>query len=347
MSSRVGSIGARWLRFRQAVALSGALLLPLALPAVAGADAAQLRSLVQDVQNDMIVAAQQVGDGDIAGALVTIDSAAATLDAVSAGLADPAVRAELGRTLRRVVGGVGATDKKVGKARATVESGRKSLRVKLSKLRVAAKSAMKTALKLGAPVVAEINAATAGFHGPGDQVQFQISVTCAEPPVVTVENMALSQAIDLLSVVIDEATGIITLVMGSEEGGGSISVSACGESGTVLVYNYGPEPPAGFPRDFPLNLPPGTYLVSVSASGIVDIPETPLTTLQLDDVLSFYQELKSALTGALDQMSGLPCSASTRFSPWDGESFTATLSLRCSVAGQSYGVTARVRVEQL
>jgi hypothetical protein len=329
------------------MALSGALLLPLTLPAVAGADAAQVRSLLQDVQNDMILAAQQVGDGDIAGALVTIDGAAATLDEVNASLADPVLQTELGRALRRIAGSAGATGRKVAKARSTVENGRKTLRVKLNKLRVVAKAAMKTVQKLGAPVVAEIDASTAGFHTPGEEVQFQISVTCGEPPTVTVENMALPQAVDLDSVVIDETTGVITLVMGTEEGGGRITVTACGASGTVLVYNYGPEPPKGFPRDFPLNLPAGTYLVTVSASGVVDIPETPLTTLELDDVMSFYDQLKSALTGALDQMSGLPCSASTRFSPFDGESFTATISLSCPVAGQSYGVRVRVRVERL
>jgi hypothetical protein len=332
---------------RLAAALGGALLLPLMFPAGAGADAAEVRSQVQDVQNDMIIAAQQVRDGEIAAALGTIDGAAATLDAVAASLADPAAQAELGRTLRRIANAVRATDRKVAKARGAVESGRKQLRVKLSKLRVAAKSAMKTTQKLGAPVVAEINAATAGFHTPGTVVQFQISVPCAEPPVVTVENMALSAAIDLASVVVDDVTSVITLVMGSEEGGGRITVTACGHSGTVLVYNYGPEPPKGFPRDFPLNLPAGTYLVTFSVSGVVDMPETPLTTLQLDDVFAFYDLLKSTLTGALDQMSGLPCSAGTRFSPFDGESFTATISLRCSVAGQSYGVTARVRVERL
>jgi hypothetical protein len=333
-----------------AAVLSGALLLPLFLPAVAGADVAEVRSLVQDVQNDMIVAAQQVGDGDLAGALATIDGAAATLAAVNVGLTDPAVQAELGRTLRRVEKAVGATVKKVAKARSTVEDGRKKLRTKLSKLRVAAKSAMKTVQKLGTSMLAEITDETAGFHTPGEQAQFQITLPCAETPTVTIENLTPSQAIDPVSVVVDAVTGVITFVMGNEEGAAHVTVTACGASVTVLVYNYGPEPPPGFPRDFPLNLPPGMYLVTVSASGIVVIPETPIGTLQLDDVMAFYAQLEAALTGAFEQMSGLsglPCSASTRFSPWDGDSFAANISLRCSVAGQSFGITARVRVEQI
>jgi hypothetical protein len=328
--------------------LGGALLIPFMQPQTAEADAEELMAQLNDVGNDMITAAEKVGDGDIPGALSAIDDALGALAIIKGGLSDPTLQSELGKAYGALARAVNATEKKVTKARVMVEDGGKKATVKLTKLRVGAKAALKAAARLGRPVVGEINAKTAGFHKPGDEVRFQIYATCGESPTVTVENMTFSQAIDLDSVFVDETTGIISVRMGNEEGGGRVTVTACGQSATVLVYNYGPKRPDGVPPDFPLNLPTGNYLITYSASGVLSIPETTLTTLQLSDVGSFYKQLKTAFNAAVGQINSIPeCGSSVHYSPFDGQSFTASISITCSVEGQSASITVVFRVRKL
>src|SRR5262249_56893569 len=127
--------------------------------------------------------------------------------------------------------------------------------VQLKKLRVAAQAVLNAALAVGHPVVGEIDAASAGFHHPGDVVHLQTSAAdgsvCTEPAVVGVVNDSFGTSVDLGSVVVDQATGVVSLTMGPDQGLARVTVTACGQATTVLLYNYGPEPPNGLPKDFP------------------------------------------------------------------------------------------------
>jgi len=299
----------------------------------------------------MIEAARLSHDGDAGQAITTIDGALAAIQSIRNSLTDPALADELGKKLKKVQKGVNQTEKKINRARTIIEKGRK-IKVQLKKLKVGAKSALKCASKVGRPVVGEINASSAGFHNPGQQVRFQIynadGTPCLEPPVVEVANQPLSSAIDLNSVIVDEVSGVITLTMGEEQGGGSITVTACGRTDTVLVYNYGPKVPAGLPDGFPTNLPTGNYRLTYSASGTgISIPETLIGTIELIDLKSFSKQLVNAFNTAVNSISVPGCSQRVNYSSYNGVSFTVTYSVTCTVGGQSATVTITFKIQKV
>ncbi len=311
----------------------------------------QILGQFQEVQNAMIQAALQSQGGEASEALTTIDGALAVIQSIRSSLADPAIADELGKKLKKVQGGLNGTEKKINRARVFVERGRK-VKVQLKELKVGAKSALKCASKLGRPVVGEIDAKSAGFHKPGQVVRFQIynadGTPCLEQPVVEVANQPLSSAIDLNSVTVDEVSGVITLTMGQEQGGGSVTVTACGRTDTVLVYNYGPNVPEGLPNGFPTNLPTGTYRLTYSASGTgISIPETLVGTLELTDLKSFSQQLVNAFNTAINSVSVPGCSQRVSYSAYNGESFTVTYSVTCTVEEYSATVTIVFRIQKV
>jgi hypothetical protein len=307
-------------------------------------------SQLMDVQNAVITAAVQSQAGDKDAALATIDGALAMLQALEVQLDDPAAADAVGSALKRLRRGVDATEKKIARARAVVD---RKVVIPLSKFKVAAKSVLRAARVVGRPVVAEIDARSAGFHRPGDEVRFQIynadGTPCTETPVVEVANAGSSPAIDLGSVLVDETTGVITLFMGEGQGAGRVTVTACGQSATVLLYNYGPRVPAGLPRGFPTNLTPGTYRMTYSASGPgVSIPETLIGTFELTDLRTFATEIVQAFRAAAQAVSSVPgCGQSVNYSPFNGTSFSVNYTVTCTVATVSVTVRLVFRVEKI
>lgn len=332
------------------VCLGVALLLTAALARTAQADSADIINQLVEVQNAMLQAAQQHLDGDVASAVGTLDGALAILQSVQTGLEDPALADELGKKVKAAQRKAKVTQKKVAKAQVIIQDGRKKARLKLNKLRAAAKSAFKAASKLGRPLVAELNPRSAGFHKPGKVVQFQLyAVGCNEDPVLEVANAGLSSAIDLNSVGYDPNTGIISLMMGEEQGGGRVTVTACGQSSTVLLYNYGRNNTTqGLPKGFPANLPNGTYAISYFASGVISIPETSLGTVEHQDAKAFAEEIVATTRQVVNAVSSIQgCGASVGYSPFNGTSFRATWSITCSVGEVSVSATVVFKIRKL
>jgi hypothetical protein len=309
----------------------------------------QILGQFQEVQNAMIQAAVHSHDGNAAETLASIGDALAVIQSIRNSLADPAAAAELGKKLKKVQKRLNGTEKKINRARVFVEKGGKA-KIQLKKLKVGAKSALKSASKLGRPVVAELNARSAGFHKPEQQVRFQIYTAdgspCLEPPLVEVANQPFSRAIDSFRV--DEGSGVITLTMGQEQGGGSITVTACGRTATVLVYNYGPKVPKGLPNGFPTNLPKGTYRITYSASGTgISIPETSLGTFELVDLKSFSQQLVNTFNTAINSVSVPGCSQRMSYSPYNGSFFRVTYSVTCTSGEYSATATIVFRIQKV
>src|SRR5262249_43310066 len=208
---------------------------------------------------------------------------------------------------------------------------------------------MKALAVLGSPVLAEVNARTAGFHKPGQEVTFRVlgpdGGLCNETPTVTVENQYASSAVDLTTVVA-HPDGTVTMTMGAGAGGARVTVTACGRTSSRLVFNYGPRTSGGG-RGIPTNLPEGLYTLSVSASGYVSIPETPLGTFTNTDAQAFANVLRDAVRQAAAAYSVPGCSSSTRYSRFNGESFTITFRVTCSNGPLTVSETLVFRVRKV
>jgi hypothetical protein len=331
------------------VTLAAMLLAFAAAPTAARADTGDLIDQLMGVQNAMLDAASQQLQGDVTSSVMTLDGALATLESLQADTADPALADELGKEVKALRRQINATTKRVVQARKILQTGKKS-NAKLNKLRAAGKAARKTAWKLGRPVVAEINARSAGFHKPGSHVLLQVhDAGCMETmDVPRFENGPFSSAISGLTY--DATTGVIDVTMGDEEGGGRIIVSCGGREVSVLLYNYGSKQGGvqGLPEGFPTNLPTGTYALSYSAGGAISIPETSLGTVELADAKAFADQIVASFREVAGIVSGIPeCTISTRYSSFDGSAFRATLTVRCSQNGASASVTIVFRIRRL
>lgn len=124
-----------------------------------------------------------------------------------------------------------------------------------------------------------------------------------------------------------------------------MTVTACGRSATVLLYNYGPP----LPRGFPTNLPQGQYRIVYSASGPgVSLSEQVLLVLPLTDFGQFVRDLELAFDTAIAAVPTVAnCNARVRYKPFDGQQFRASMKVSCSVAGVSVSVSINFRIERI
>jgi len=198
-------------------------------------------------------------------------------------------------------------------------------------------------------VLAETKPRSAGFHKPGQEVTFRVlgpdDGPCNETPIVTVENQYASSAVDLTTVVA-HPDGTVTMTMGAGAGGARVTATACGQTDSRLLFNYGPRT-SGRGRGIPGNLPEGLYALSFSASGYVDIPETQLGTFMNTDAAAFADYLRDAIRQAAGAYSVPGCSSSTRYSQFNGESLTIRFRVTCSRGGVTASETMRFRVRKL
>jgi len=205
----------------------------------------------------------------------------------------------------------------------------------------AANEILSGGLLLGKPLLWNKNPGTAGFYNPGAEAVFQIdSAGCDEAPVITVQNASpFSSPIDTSTVVYDTQTGVLKFKMGTDAGGGDVLVTACGQTESLEVYNYGKAPVAGVPLDFPQSLPVGRYLMTYSASGAANIPTTTLGVFPMTSLKAFYNNITKAFTAAINAVSEPGCTQSVEYSPYTDNSFTITYTVTCAANGQSAGET--------
>jgi hypothetical protein len=280
--------------------------------------------------------AQVLGYNDAAAELSAAGTILAQLETV---VQDPDARASLGKDAKRLERAIAGLGRAFGRAQVTVDNPNRSTTKKLKALKTVYAKSLKLASRLAPPVIAEVAARSAGFHRPGDEVIFRVLAAdgsaCNEVPTVAVENQFASTAVDL-GTVSANADATITLTMGEGAGGARITVTACGRSTTRLLFNYGPRAGRGIPR----NLPTGTYELSYSARGYIDIPETSLGVFPMVDAAAFAQQLRSVFDGVAGSYDVPGCSQSVRYSRFDGRQFTVTFSATCSAGG----VTATQRI---
>jgi hypothetical protein len=330
----------------------GLLALVLLVP-VLGAAPAQAQTvpdLEQGLQSSLAEIASAVvavSQGDATAAAADLGEASALLEELATLAAGPAVKAEMGRLANKARAKIRKAGKRVRKARTAVGSPKKPFTQQLKALKAAYADGLNAASTVSTLVVAEEGGKAAGFHKPGDLVTFRARAAdgtpCTEIPAVTVQHQGFPNVVDL-STVATWPDGTITMAMGEDQGVAYVTVTACGRSGMLLLYNYGPKLAHGFPP----NLPLGTYALSVRITGFVDIPETPVGTLDNIDVREFAEDLISMLEQAADQFRYVPgCSIRINYTRFDGQAFTAKFGLSCSIAGQSASVTMIFKIERI
>ena len=337
------------MRSRRAVAIA-ALALAVFCARPASAEAPALQSTVEAFLDQVGGAVMQVMRSDESSASADLAAARVLLDELRTASVDPAVRQALGpAATRRLVPLVRKMDGAIRRAQVTVDNPRIRERRKLQALRKVYGRGMKALGVLGSPVLAEVNARSAGFHKPGQQVTFRMlgpdGGPCDETPTVTVENQFASSAVDL-STVVGNPDGTVTMTMGAGAGGARVTVTACGQTSSRLLFNYGPRTSGGG-RVIPANLPEGLYALSFSARGYVSIPETSLGTLDNTDAQAFASALRDVVRQAAAAYDVPGCSGSTRYSRFDGESFSITFHVTCSNVAITVSETMIFRVRKL
>ena len=308
-----------------------------------------LQSTVEGFLDQVGGAVMQVMRSDGNTASADMAAARVLLDQLRTLSVDPAARQALGPAARRLVQLVRRMDGAVRRAQVTVDNPRIRERRKIQVLKAVYARGMKALAVLGSPVLAEANARSAGFHKPGQEVTFRVlgpdGELCNETPTVAVENQFASTAVDLTTVVA-HPDGTVTMTMGAGAGGARVTVTACGQTSSRLLFNYGPTTSGGG-HGIPGNLPEGLYELSVSASGYVSIPETSLGTFTNTDAQTFANTLRDAVRQAAAAYDVPGCSSSTRYSPFDGESFTITFRVTCSNVAVTVSEKLVFRVRKL
>ncbi len=207
----------------------------------------------------------------------------------------------------------------------------------------AANGVLTGGLLLGKPLIANRSPGSAGFYNPGAEASFQIdSAGCDETPVITVQNGSpFSSPIDTSTVVYDTQTGILKFKMGTDSGGGDVLIAACGQTNSLLVYNYGKTPVAGVPLDFPQSLPAGKYVMTYSASGAASVPTTTVGVYDLTSagLKAFYDNISKAFDTAINSVSEPGCTQGVTYSPFTDNSFTVSYTVTCTEGGQSASET--------
>jgi hypothetical protein len=248
-------------RVGRLAAIVGAIALVQSVSSTPAAaqSAASVVSALGDVRNAVIEASLDTYRGQSDEALVSLDQALLTLGQVRDALTDPALRKALSRKLKTAEG-------KAGKARRSVAGGQR-ITVQLKKLRVAASAVRKATLAAGHPAVDEIDTLSAGFYYPATW----FSCSSTRPTDRSASNprrrrgerqRRIGRRFEFGGRRPGERCGLDD--DGPRSGLARVTITACGQTTTVLLFNYGPEAPKGLPKGFPINVPLGTYEVTVS-----------------------------------------------------------------------------------
>jgi hypothetical protein len=103
-------------------------------------------------------------------------------------------------------------------------------------------------------------------------------------------------------------------------------------------------PPANLPAGFPANLSDGAYDLQVCISGQPSCIDAGTQTLSNGDISSFAQ----AISSAVDQInSSCVGNCSARYSGFDGQSFTVTITATDCTSGSCYTATSKIVVTKV
>jgi hypothetical protein len=355
------------------LALVFAILLALnATPArAADTNITAISELLTFAQNTLLQAAFDFRATGQTAAHADIDQALATLTQVTANLSDPAVQQAFGdkdfnKLIKLLQKAQQITLKAQVKADQTSPFGKTTAVIK--GITLAARTVYSGNLLLGKPLLAEVNptnpalfSSSAGFHKPGELVEFQIDLSgCDEAPTITVQNATgFNNSVDLNSVSLDPATGRVTLLMGPAEGGASVQVTACGKTVSRLLFNYGSSDAQKLPYGFPQDLTVGTYAITLSGTICTiyytdtdcytttsDLPTIGLGTIPLVNVSAFAKALGQAANSVAAGFNEPNATLGSEFSPVSGGSFSWTVSVTGSAGGCECAATATLTISQ-
>jgi hypothetical protein len=254
---------------------------------------------------------------------------------------------------------VGTDAKKLGGvlkklARKTANARRKlarpgKLAPQLAALNAAARLVSAAIAQLGHPVADEVGTPSGGFYGPGVPATFRIvnvdGSSCAEEADVTLSNDGFAHAVEPGSLSVDATTGDVSFVTGTETGTGRLVVRACGRDATIRVFNSGASAPTGTPNGFPNNLSQGVYdlYVTICRAGQGCDSESYVGALDYVTAQAFASDIDSYVI--VRTSPGVTCTRSWRFTPFDGVTFAANLTLKCSLQGASATFNVKIRLE--
>jgi hypothetical protein len=293
--------------------------------------------------------------GDQTNAIADLNLALSYLSSVSTDITNSSVESALGKKYKTVVKEVdsalktaNATINKAltavtgaqGKVEPAIETNhvaspityaqRKAI---LAEIEAGAGSIVSAESPLGKPSIANKTAGSSGFYSPGAEAAFEIGALsgCDETPTVTVvTGLGFGYAVDTNTVDFDTANGTLKFKMGTEAGGASIEVSACGETNTILVYNFGETPVPGVPIGFPTDIPAGTYEMEFSATGPFPIPLTKIPIpIKFTSLGAFYEKISAAFNAAIENTGPSQCSISLSYSPYVDGTFSFTWAAVC------------------
>jgi hypothetical protein len=224
----------------------------------------------------------------------------------------------------------------------------------LAALRSVARLMSATIAQLGHPVADEVGASSGGFYGPNASAIFRIvnvdGSSCNEEPAIEITNDGFAYAVDPGSLAVDAATGDVSFTTGADTGTGRLVVHACRREATIRIFNSGGPAPPGTPSGFPTNLRQGVYelFVTICRAGQGCDPESDLGSLDYATAEDFASDIDAHVQ--VSASPGVTCARSWHYTPFDGTSFAAELTLKCSIPGASpvtFKVKIRLTLDQL
>lgn len=356
---------------RCAVLAAFVIVISAAAPsAQAQANVAAIIALLDDAQQALVQGAYDFRAVGQPAAHADIEQAITDLRNALLDLADPAVQADLGNKVRRVTTLLNGALQKTIKAEVKVDNASPfgDTVAVISNLKSTA-SGILTALHLvGKPLIAEINprspkqfSTSAGFHKPGDVVEFQLDTGgCADATVQVQNGTVFNKSIDVSTVVYDPTTGRVRFVMGQDEGGGRITVSGCGNTKTMLVENYGSSKAQTLPFGFPQNLQLGTYWISAAGSYCIIYTDDqggcyttqnsigPINggTVKLTSLRPFAKAIVAVGTEVMKTVPNANTTTGGSFASGGADSFTWTISLPFSAGNCSCSDSVTLTVQR-
>lgn len=312
------------------------------------AEATTLDDVLADfraAQNSLHDSYRLFQEEDEVAASLALQQALTVVDVVLQNLDDPSIAPLLGQKLDAVRRKTGSFQNRIRHAREYLEGGAAKAKVFLGKVTSTWTFGQRAADMIRKPMLA-LNGSSAGFLEAGKRATFRFALPAdcspdSPPPVVEVANVFGARAIDTANVLVDENRGMIHVPMGPESGSGRVTVTACGRTDTILLYNKG----SGLPDGFPTNLRTGLYRLSYSIDGG---PSIAAGTVRLTNLRTFAKDVQRIVGRAVASIQ-LPGEC-TKMLAWHAATetrFGCTFTVRCTVEGIVVSSTGTFVIERI